>query len=116
LGDYLAAKTNWEIVIPALDGHGEELDLEEASYETWLDETEQALIDLKANCDKLYVVGFSMGGMIAAYLAANYDVDKLVLLSRSEEHTSELQSRFDLVCRLLLEKKNKICSTSAVSL
>src|SRR5699024_11927676 len=28
--------------------------------------------------------------------------------SRSEEHTSELQSRFDLVCRLLLEKKNNI--------
>src|SRR5699024_11917341 len=27
--------------------------------------------------------------------------------SRSEEHTSELQSRFDLVCRLLLEKKKK---------
>src|SRR5699024_12723585 len=27
--------------------------------------------------------------------------------SRSEEHTSELQSRFDLVCRLLLEKKNR---------
>src|SRR5699024_11817282 len=26
---------------------------------------------------------------------------------RSEEHTSELQSRFDLVCRLLLAKKNK---------
>src|SRR5699024_1843121 len=26
-------------------------------------------------------------------------------LSRSEEHTSELQSRFDLVCRLLLENK-----------
>src|SRR6266496_5060460 len=26
---------------------------------------------------------------------------------RSEEHTSELQSRRDLVCRLLLEKKNK---------
>src|SRR5207249_5801100 len=28
-----------------------------------------------------------------------------VLMYRSEEHTSELQSRFDLVCRLLLEKK-----------
>src|SRR5206468_6912484 len=28
-------------------------------------------------------------------------------LGRSEEHTSELQSRSDLVCRLLLEKKNK---------
>src|SRR5699024_11756436 len=29
-----------------------------------------------------------------------------VQMGRSEEHTSELQSRFDLVCRLLLEKKN----------
>src|SRR5699024_12253297 len=28
-------------------------------------------------------------------------------LFRSEEHTSELQSRFDLVCRLLLEKKKQ---------
>src|SRR5699024_10517662 len=27
------------------------------------------------------------------------------IIARSEEHTSELQSRFDLVCRLLLEKK-----------
>src|SRR5437868_12707745 len=27
---------------------------------------------------------------------------------RSEEHTSELQSRFDLVCRLLLEKKKNL--------
>src|SRR5699024_11804078 len=30
-----------------------------------------------------------------------------IIINRSEEHTSELQSRFDLVCRLLLEKKNK---------
>src|SRR5699024_11325970 len=35
-----------------------------------------------------------------------YITDKPNNLSRSEEHTSELQSRFDLVCRLLLEKKN----------
>src|SRR2546422_7044804 len=31
--------------------------------------------------------------------------------SRSEEHTSELQSRLHLVCRLLLEKKKKILRT-----
>src|SRR2546429_6319714 len=30
-------------------------------------------------------------------------------LDRSEEHTSELQSRLHLVCRLLLEKKKKKC-------
>src|SRR2546429_2324194 len=34
---------------------------------------------------------------------------------RSEEHTSELQSRLHLVCRLLLEKKKKIRDTVTVS-
>src|SRR5690349_23817441 len=41
----------------------------------------------------------------------SYEVRRTVTIveveSRSEEHTSELQSRRDLVCRLLLEKKKK---------
>src|SRR5690349_25127763 len=45
----------------------------------------------------------------AALLAARKDRDKVVaadfMEARSEEHTSELQSRRDLVCRLRLEKK-----------
>src|SRR5688500_20080740 len=36
--------------------------------------------------------------------------DELPLAPRSEEHTSELQSPCNLVCRLLLEKKKKIAS------
>src|SRR2546421_8305452 len=36
--------------------------------------------------------------------------------SRSEEHTSELQSRSDLVCRLLLEKKKKINTTTMTTI
>src|SRR5699024_10179188 len=35
---------------------------------------------------------------------------------RSEEHTSELQSRFDLVCRLLLEKKKLITRSTLIIL
>src|SRR5436190_3762620 len=34
-------------------------------------------------------------------------IDSPIGLNRSEEHTSELQSHSDLVCRLLLEKKKK---------
>src|SRR5207249_9705601 len=49
--------------------------------------------------------------------------DLVLVPVRSEEHTSELQSRFDLVCRLLLEKKkvnpqremNSICPLVFVS-
>src|SRR5688572_32247900 len=33
--------------------------------------------------------------------------DRFIVRARSEEHTSELQSQSNLVCRLLLEKKNK---------
>src|SRR5207249_10796146 len=44
------------------------------------------------------VVGADRAGELPAI------AERFLELSRSEEHTSELQSRFDLVCRLLLEK------------
>src|SRR2546430_9168522 len=46
----------------------------------------------------IVVPGTVLCTAIAAELIANY--------ARSEEHTSELQSQSNLVCRLLLEKKN----------
>src|SRR5699024_12404537 len=49
------------------------------------------------------VIGWSMSPRMTAQLAC--DALQMALWRRSEEHTSELQSRFDLVCRLLLEKK-----------
>src|SRR3712207_9233834 len=45
-------------------------------------------------------------GKDVAFFATN-DAQTEPLLKRSEEHTSELQSRQYLVCRLLLEKKKK---------
>src|SRR2546428_2381830 len=49
----------------------------------------------------------ALDGKTAGQLGALQTVAGLCeAVSRSEEHTSELQSRSDLVCRLLLEKKN----------
>src|SRR5436309_4428404 len=45
---------------------------------------------------------------LPVYLAAEKDLYHPPDKPRSEEHTSELQSRENLVCRLLLEKKKKI--------
>src|SRR5699024_11414607 len=44
---------------------------------------------------------------LSPFSTSYVSADAVVMLApaRSEEHTSELQSRFDLVCRLLLEKK-----------
>src|SRR2546430_4491306 len=47
-------------------------------------------------------------------LYKDFDLDRLAAMAakrRSEEHTSELQSQSNLVCRLLLEKKKKIPNT-----
>src|SRR5699024_11226103 len=41
------------------------------------------------------------------HFANKAELFEAVPAERSEEHTSELQSRFDIVCRLLLEKKKK---------
>src|SRR5690606_41793107 len=55
---------------------------------------QMGLVDAK----KVGITGGSYGGFASAWGAT--------ALTRSEEHTSELQSRENLVCRLLLEKKN----------
>src|SRR3989440_4602916 len=51
--------------------------------------------------------GFVLGGLLHALLRRflPQGAAKEFFTTRSEEHTSELQSRSDLVCRLLLEKK-----------
>src|SRR5258707_2686613 len=53
--------------------------------------------------------GSAVGRMIAT--GPNFELRKMVG-SRSEEHTSELQSRQYLVCRLLLEKKKHISAAT----
>src|SRR5687768_17651358 len=56
------------------------------------------------------VVGDLLGGRGALRVGDHHPAVAvpLVEVERSEEHTSELQSRLHLVCRLLLEKKNYI--------
>src|SRR5256884_3128506 len=53
------------------------------------------------------------GAVAACGLAGGMDLPTSVAHARSEEHTSELQSRLHLVCRLLLEKKNYEAETAS---
>src|SRR5204862_2469463 len=67
-----------------------------------------------AGSDRLYVPSDQVG-VVAKYVGG--EAPRLHRLGssdwvRSEEHTSELQSRRDLVCRLLLEKKKKSTTDS----
>src|SRR5689334_23504346 len=77
----------------------------------------QAISLLLLDVARICVAGAQLGAMTDVVLESNVepivppapDIDALRV--RSEEHTSELQSQFHLVCRLLLEKKKTKIST-----
>ena len=85
--DHLKEVTDWQISVPVLTGHGDE-NLTDACFEDWLADGRRAIEALFEKCETVYVIGFSMGGMIASYLAATYPVKKLVLLSTARKYLS----------------------------
>jgi len=88
LKEYLQAQTDWELYVPTLPGHGRELALDGVLYEEWLEEAESRLQAMKKKYTKVYLIGFSMGGMIASYLAAQTKINKLVLLAPACKYIS----------------------------
>src|SRR5438034_7409168 len=68
--------------------------------------TNARVLDLYA-CDVIPADVAIAGGRIAGIALPETDAYQARDVLRSEEHTSELQSHSDLVCRLLLEKKNE---------
>src|SRR5699024_6056936 len=79
--DYLSTHTDWQWSVPILPGHGETLDLKGKPYESWLEAAVHAYEELHKTCTTIYVIGFSMGGMIAAYIAVSVLVEQVWLLA-----------------------------------
>src|SRR5699024_12033958 len=62
---------------------------------------------LRSSCQELKSLGIGLNCTGYVPNARKNLYNKFIFIGpRSEEHTSELQSRFDIVCRLLLDKKN----------
>lgn len=74
----------WRVEAPILAGHiGHPLPLKDTNWHDWIRSAEIVLKELLRSCKRVYVVGFSMGGMIAAYLSVRYPIQRLVLLNAS---------------------------------
>src|SRR5207249_10396377 len=75
--------------------------------------TGKHLFDILLDLERAFVIGSTYERLFVSHRASRMEPwpqsrgNQLQgsATRRSEEHTSELQSRFDLVCRLLLEKK-----------
>ncbi|MEW9669445.1 alpha/beta hydrolase [Ammoniphilus sp. 3BR4] len=78
------SKHGWKIAMPTLPGHGAfKEDMKKVTWKDWIQKAEEEIRELLQECSVVYVIGFSMGGMIAAYLSTKYPVAKLVLLNAS---------------------------------
>ena len=71
------------VEMPLLPGHGTEVaDLVPTRWEDWSGAADAAYLDLAARCDSVVVVGLSMGGMLAVWLAEHHpEVAALALVN-----------------------------------
>lgn len=96
LANYIREHTEWVVETPTFCGHGETLSLKGFKGEHWLLDAEIAYRRLAKKVDEITVIGFSMGGVIAMYLAKRYKVEKLVLLSAAVKYIAPVQLIKDL--------------------
>ncbi|MFZ7947030.1 MULTISPECIES: alpha/beta hydrolase [Bacillaceae] len=96
LASFLEENTDWLFSVPTLPGHGEPGALKGVRYQEWIDCAEAELKKLNEACKVVYVIGFSMGGLIASFLAAKHPVDKLILLSAAAYYVNPRQLGADI--------------------
>ncbi len=72
LGDYLHQR-GYTVSGPLLPGHGTTVeDMNRRKWTEWTGHVEQALTDLQARCETVFVGGLSMGSLLTLYLAAHH--------------------------------------------
>ncbi|MBM7663146.1 esterase/lipase [Bacillus mesophilus] len=96
LVNYLREHTDWKVVDPILPGHGDDGNLLDVTYRQWIEAVESELQSLQRECEIVYVIGFSMGGLLAAYLSTKYHIDKLTLLSAAAYYINVRQLLVDI--------------------
>lgn len=67
---------------PALKGHtGKKADMRGVSYRQWIASAREALNELSKLCDHIFIIGFSMGGLVAVSLPFTQQIKGIVLLN-----------------------------------
>lgn len=81
MGEYLRNK-GYTVKGILLRGHGTTPeDMKKCGYRDWIRGAVEGYKALKQECDEVFAVGLSMGGLLALYLARNYDVRGVAALS-----------------------------------
>ena len=83
----MKTRYDFEYEFPLYPGHGINLNMNGVKGDEWYQEAELAFLNLQKRVDTIYIIGYSMGGVFASFLAQNYKVDGLVLIAPAFNHT-----------------------------
>ncbi len=112
LGEFLRGK-GYTVKGILLKGHGTSpADMRKCNHRDWIRGAVDGYKSLKQECDEVFAVGLSMGGLLSLYLARNYDIRGVVSLStpirvrRGATAFSYIERNFKIYILRKLEKKD----------
>jgi carboxylesterase len=91
MGEYLAAR-GLTVRCPLLSGHGTSpRDLTHIRWQGWVDEVESSLGDLQQSCERVFVGGLSLGGLLTLWLGSGHpEIAGLIPMAPAIEFQSRL--------------------------
>lgn len=103
IGEHLA-NYGYTVFIPRLKGHGTHVeDMEASTYEEWIVNLQSACEKLKKTCEKVYVVGQSMGGALTLQVASQQDIDGIFLINAAVTEVAYQEYRHKNTPRMIEE-------------
>ncbi|CAG7649531.1 Thermostable monoacylglycerol lipase [Paenibacillus solanacearum] len=103
LARHLEQSLGLQCRIPVLPGHDQDLAmLGGVTFHDWLDSASREAQRLMNDCESVDLIGFSMGGLLAACLANRFPVRRLVLLNAAAIYISPLRLVAYTASRLLI--------------
>src|SRR5699024_7351809 len=87
LFQYLKSRYDFDYEFPVYPGHGLELSFKGVTGDDWYEEAFEAYQILSTKVDKIYIVGFSMGGLFASHIFVHYNVGRLLRIAPADRYT-----------------------------
>ena len=110
LAEFLASK-QIHVVAKNLPGHGTTInDCNRVKYQDWLDFSKKELSILASQSDKIYIIGCSMGGAIALYLASIFPVNGVIVGGLVIKFQKPFMTNFvnTILCGILKTREKKM--------
>ncbi|WP_368658284.1 alpha/beta hydrolase [Metabacillus halosaccharovorans] len=103
IGENLA-KYGYTVSIPRLKGHGTHVkDMESSTYEEWIENLQNAHETLKQTCERVYIVGQSMGGALTLQVAFRQYVDGIFLINAAVTDVAYNEYRYENTLSMIEE-------------